>query len=273
MKHSILYLALFFSLSVSAQNSLVKLWSTDTVLAIPESVLFDAKDQLLYVSLIDGHYSTKDGKGAIAKLGLDGTIINVDWVSGLNAPKGMGRYKNTLYVADLTEVVLIDIQEAKILQKIPVEGARFLNDIAVSSKGDMYISDSETGKIHLLKNGKLTTVVSGLKKPNGVLVKKEKLYILANGELLEADQMGKTKVLATGMDTSTDGIEEVIPGEFIVSSWMGAVYLIKPNLPNQQLLDTRPMQINTADIGYDPVKRIVYIPTFYKKQVVAYQLY
>jgi len=38
------------------------------------------------------------------------------------------------------------------------------------------------------------------------------------------------------------------------------------------LLDTSKEKKNTADIGYDPVKRIVYVPTFNAKTVVAYQL-
>jgi len=38
------------------------------------------------------------------------------------------------------------------------------------------------------------------------------------------------------------------------------------------LLDTREQKRNTADIGYNPVERIVYVPTFFKKSVVAYKL-
>jgi hypothetical protein len=30
--------------------------------------------------------------------------------------------------------------------------------------------------------------------------------------------------------------------------------------------------MNAADIGYDKVKKIVYVPTFWKNSVVAYQL-
>ena len=35
---------------------------------------------------------------------------------------------------------------------------------------------------------------------------------------------------------------------------------------------TKEEKINSADIGYDPVKKIVYIPTFAKSSVVAYTL-
>jgi len=38
------------------------------------------------------------------------------------------------------------------------------------------------------------------------------------------------------------------------------------------LLDTRAQKINAADIGYDKKKKVVYVPTFYKNNVVAYQL-
>jgi hypothetical protein len=40
----------------------------------------------------------------------------------------------------------------------------------------------------------------------------------------------------------------------------------------QNLLDTREQKINTADIGYDAKNRIVYVPTFWKNKIVAYEL-
>ena len=41
----------------------------------------------------------------------------------------------------------------------------------------------------------------------------------------------------------------------------------------ETLFDSRHEQKkNTADIGYDPVKKIVYVPTFMGKTVAAYQL-
>jgi len=63
----------------------------------------------------------------------------------------------------------------------------------------------------------------------------------------------------------------VAPGEFIVSCWVGVIYDVK-NGQAEQMLDTRPEQSNTADIGYDSQNHIVYVPTFLKKSVAAYQL-
>ena len=259
--------------SVNAQtHSLVKLWATDTLLKTPESVLYDAKDKLLYVSNIDGAPAEKDGKGSIGKVGLDGKIIKVDWVSGLNAPKGMGIYKNKLYVADLTEVVVIDIEKAKIIQHIPVEGSVFLNDISISKGGTVFVSDTRVNKVYRIEKGLVSTILENLQAPNGLLVVGEELLVLDKGSLLKMLGTGTLSSMAEGMDPSTDGIEMVKPNEFIVSCWNGVIYYIYPNGSKQILLDTRAQKINTADIGYDPKNRIVYVPTFYKNGVVAYAL-
>jgi hypothetical protein len=39
-----------------------------------------------------------------------------------------------------------------------------------------------------------------------------------------------------------------------------------------KLIDSREEKINTADIGYNVSKKILYVPTFLKNSVVAYQL-
>ena len=47
---------------------------------------------------------------------------------------------------------------------------------------------------------------------------------------------------------------------------------VKEDGTKEHLLDTREQKINTADIGYDAEKRIVYVPTFWKNSVVAYRV-
>src|SRR5581483_5844244 len=154
--------------AMAQEHQLVKKWETDTLLKVPESVLYDAPGKILYVSNIDGQPWEKDGKGSVGKVGLDGKIIKVDWVTGLNAPKGLGLYNNKLYVADVDKVAVIDVTTASITQTIPVEGAQGLNDITVDKKGVVYVSDSKTKKIHRIENGQVTTLLDNLKGPNGV---------------------------------------------------------------------------------------------------------
>jgi sugar lactone lactonase YvrE len=251
---------------------LVKRWETDTLLKTPESVLYEEKGKFLYVSNIDGTPDGKDGKGSIGKVGLDGKIIKVDWVQGLNAPKGMGLYKNKLYVADLTEVVVIDVLKGAVIQRIPVEGAVFLNDITIDKNGTVYVSDTRAFKVHKIEKNKVTTLLENLKGPNGLLAVNQDLLILDRGNLYKLLPTGQLFLMADTMDPSTDGIEMVRPNEYLVSCWNGVVYYIGSSGAKQILLDTRQEKINSADIGYDAKNRILYVPTFYKNSIVAYDL-
>ncbi|MCE7061443.1 ATP/GTP-binding protein [Dyadobacter sp. CY343] len=260
------------SFTSEAQHSLTQIWSSEATLPIPESVLFSKQDKLLYVALIDGKAGEKDEKGGIAKVGLDGKIIAADWVTGLSAPKGMGIYGSKLFVADVTDVVEINIKTGKILKKHPVEGSKFLNDITIDSKGSIYVSDSQTKKVHLIKGGQVSTYVENLTGPNGLLAVGTDLLIADSGILKKLSPSKEVTVLAEGMDKSTDGIEEVKKGEYLVSCWAGVVYYVKSDGTTEKLLDTTADKTNSADIGYDAAKKIVYVPTFMKNNVVAYQL-
>ncbi|HLO37607.1 MAG TPA: hypothetical protein VK173_03895 [Lacibacter sp.] len=265
--------AAFFTVA-SAQKQLVKLWSTDTLLKVPESVLFDGKNNVLYVANIDGQPWANDGKGSIGKVGLDGKIIAVDWVSGLQAPKGMGLHKNKLYVADLTELVVIDVKSGTIIERIAIEGAGGLNDVSADENGTVYVTDSRARRVYEVKDGKATMLLdsSKLKGPNGILKHKGSLYVLDAGSMYRMEKDGTLTKLAEGMEGGTDGIENVGGNDYIVSTWGGVVYYVNADGTKQVLLDGRADKINSADIGYDAAKRIVYIPTFWKNSVVAYEL-
>jgi hypothetical protein len=79
-------------------------------------------------------------------------------------------------------------------------------------------------------------------------------------------------MITDGMEGGTDGIENVTGNDFIVSTWSGVIYYVKGDGTKEKLLDTREKKINTADIGYDAKNRIVYVPTFWKNSVAAYEV-
>lgn len=257
-------------ITLHAQHSVTKLWQTDSVLAVPESALL--KDSILYVSLIDGAPDGKDGKGGIAKIGIDGKIINLQFTTGLNAPKGSGIYQNTLYVADLDVIVAIDLTNGSIIKKIPVPGASFLNDITIDDNGTIYVSDSKGNKIYMVQNKQPAVFIENAKNVNGVLAVGSNLYFLAYGELYRTDASKQLIKIAEGMEPSTDGLQKIDDSAFLVSSWIGSIYYVSTDGKVERLLDTRDKKINTADLCYDPVKHIAYVPTFFKKSLIAFEL-
>ncbi len=103
-------LLIFFALitfisacKASANYNAEQSWATGMVFDVPESVLYNPAKKELYVSNINGQPLGRDGNGYISRLGLDGEIIIRKWVTGLDAPKGMGIFKNILYVADINK--------------------------------------------------------------------------------------------------------------------------------------------------------------------------
>src|SRR6187431_2066963 len=117
---SFLLLSLLTASVSQAQHSIEKIWESDTTLAVPESVLYTKT--IMYVSLIDGQPWDADGKGGVATLDTNGKILNATWATGLSAPKGMGLWDKKLYVADISEVAVINTTTGKIVSKIKVEG-------------------------------------------------------------------------------------------------------------------------------------------------------
>lgn len=255
---------------VNAQQALSKIWETKE-LAVPESVLYSEKENQLYVSLIDGDGNKKDGKGGIAILNIDGSIKNARWVEGLNAPKGLARFKDVLFVADLTALVSIDIRTGKIIGKLEIDSAVFLNDVTVDNKGVVFVSDTRTNKIYRVKDGKYEVYMRHVTGANGLKWINKDLYALASGELLKIDKQKKVTVLAKGFEKQGDGLEQLKNGDFIVTCWAGIVYYVKANGEISKLQDVQG-QMNTADLGYNAKANVVYIPTFNQNSVIAYKL-
>ena len=84
-------------------------------------------------------------------------------------------YRNRLYAADISDVVVMDIPNGKILKKIPIEGASGLNDITVSEKGIVYVSDSKTSRIWKLDDEKPSLYLENITGANGLKAVKEDL--------------------------------------------------------------------------------------------------
>ncbi len=276
MKKSFCLFAFFalylFACSSTQAQQLTKVWETDTIFKVPESTLYYAPENVVFVSNIDGKSNEKDGQGFISKISADGKVLLMNWAMGLNAPKGMGIYKTKLYVADVDEIVQINVANGKVDHRYAVEGAVFLNDITVGDDGAVYVSDSRTGKIHRLKKGKISLFLQDKMGVNGLYAHHKDVYFVAKDTLYKMKKGKSTAVVATGLEKSTDGIVMLKSGNLIVSCWSGIVYYINADGTTKELLDLRSIKTNTADIGFNPATNILYIPTFFANKILAYRL-
>jgi len=246
-------------------------WATDAVLDVPESVKYNAIKNEIYVSNINGKPLQKNGKGYIAKLALDGKIVEKKWITGFHAPKGMGIIDDTLYVTDIDRVHAIDINKGKIVKTYNAPKAEFLNDIDIDASGTIYISDMNTADIYVLKDGTLSVWIKlGYQGPNGLYLSNGRLLVGTSSGIVAVDTRTKKVAPLEPHGRSIDGLKPLGKNSYIVSDWDGKVEIIGKN--PQVLVDKSDEKVNAADFEFISGMKLLLVPTFFDNRVVAYLL-
>lgn len=252
----------------------ISMVTTVTGFQSPESAYWDAGSRSWFVSNVAGGENEKDGKGWISRLDAGGKVVKERWVEGLNAPKGIRVRGRTLYVSDVDELIVIDIPDARIKTRLSAAGAKFLNDVAIGSAGEVYVSDTMGNALYrCTRTCEVFLQTEKLECPNGLLVEGNRLIVAAWGIITDAATFGtktpgrllqvdlKTKEITPMGDGkpvgNLDGLEkdgadylvtDWIAGKFLRISKSGAVTVLKDGFKN------------SADIGYDPARRLVVLP-------------
>jgi hypothetical protein len=221
----------------------------------PESVLISADTSFLYVSSIVGSGGSADGEGFISKLGKDGKIIELHWVGGIDAPKGMALKGDSLFVSNIDELVEIDTRTGEVLTTIPAPGAKFLNDVAYMPGLGVLVSGSSTKSLYLYDGETMSLWLQDdqLGGINGLHVDGERVLIvtMSAGELLSLDPKTKTlTVLASGMENA-DGIKVLKDGSYFTSSWPGQLYHVSTDGQTKLMRDTSETKKHTNDFDLD----------------------
>ncbi len=259
--------------AVFQNESLTKLWELPRKLRFPESVVYDRKRAVLYVS----NYSLPGG-GFVSKINLDGQIEELEWVGGLNRPTGLWIFNDKLYAVDRANLVEIDIDSARIANKYPVPGAAFINDVVFDSKGNAYITDTRASAIYKFSNGKFEVWLQGgeIGNPNGLYVDKNKLIVGNSGDgCLKSVNLSDKKIstiTCLGSGSNMDGIRSDGTGNYIISDYNGRVFRVSASGQKTQLLNTKTPGMFCADLEYIPEQRLLVIPSLYDNRIVAYRL-
>src|ERR1700759_3957648 len=110
-KISLLIMMMLACSALFAQHSLEKLWISDSLaVQSPESALFDAKSNSLYIS--------STGSGSVVRMDLNGKVIQKDWVTGLHGNMGSALYKGFFYTTDPKGIAVVDVAKASIVKII-----------------------------------------------------------------------------------------------------------------------------------------------------------
>jgi hypothetical protein len=214
--------------------------STVSGFPFPESVGCDAKNKVLYVSQFVSELKPleKDGKGRISKIGLDGKMLEEQFLPGpggeaLNKPKGIWVAGDRLWTTDIDVVWVFDTRTKK-GRKVDLPGAQFANDPAVSGKA-LYVSDNRGDAIFKVEPAdflnakqppKVTRVASGQSlNPNGLYPTRDGSILIVGSAgsdeprgIYSLGRDGKVKTLAKDLGR-LDGLYQAKGGRLLITDW------------------------------------------------------
>jgi hypothetical protein len=286
-------------------SNIEKIWETPAQFKTPESVIYEPNENVLFVSSIDGAPDGKDKQGFISKVSpLNGSIIELNWVTSLDAPKGMAVVNNTnnslLYVSDITDLVEVDVNSGKIINRYNAPGSGFLNDVASDNQGHVYVSDTVTNTIYRLDTKNLGNKSNNnnnaslqvwlqtpeLNGPNGLYVDdtNNRLIVVSfgafsnpGGSIRVVDLQNRTMSSLGEEGTAVpigglDGVEADSTGRYyyVTDNPAGKLYVVNSNGTGYETLDLQNQ--GAADLGVILDENLIIIPMMQDNKLEAYRM-
>lgn len=262
----------------------------------PESVLYDADQDVYFISNIDGPSAAKDGRGFISRVPANGGAKTLRWIESgkagalLHAPKGMAIVGDTLWVADIDAMRAFNRRTGALVATIELaaQGATFLNDVTVGGDGAVYVTDTQVAfdargnsshprpdrvfKIDARRSATIALQNDRLSRPNGIVwdVNNARFVIVPfGGDSLWTWKPGASSVelLATGPG-QFDGAMFTNDGTLLVSSKAtSSIYAVR----NGKLAPVAQHLPDVADIALDSRRSLMLVPMTARNRVEIYR--
>lgn len=264
----------------------VLVWETAGFVG-PESVVFDAARNEFYVSNMGTHgASATPGDGFISRVGVDGKILALRWVTGLDNPKGLALVRGRLYVGDDKNLVEIDVAAGNISNRYaPADGPGDFNDCTADPAGNVYVCSGRLGTIFRLSDGRFEpwyeldrTKTGGL---NGLKAGPDRL-LLGGWSVRDAggkERLGHISTVAYADQAfgrvgdqpvcHIDGLEPDGQGGYTVTDWLtGDVLHVTAGGKTSPLLS---LGRGTADHTYLVDEKLLIIPQMLEHKLRAFR--
>ena len=252
--------------------ALTELWNRGPGNRLPESVVYDAQRDVLYVSQY-----FRGGSEYISRLAPDGTVLDRAWITGLRRPTGMVLDGDRLWVVERSGLAEVDVAGGRIVVQYPIAGATFPNDVAIGPGGELYVTDTAGEKIWRFENGQATVWLEGpeVGQPNGICWYEGALLYGTGGDgrVHRVDPATReiTTLCELGAGLNVDGICPDGVGGLILSGFEGRVVRRAPDGTTTLLMDLSSSGGRTADLTYVPQKKLLVVPGLYDNQLTGYR--
>jgi len=259
-------------------DGIKKLWESEKVFTTSESVLYDPKREVIYVTNFD-QFNMRNPRAYqfISKVSLTGEIEELKWVDSLNNPLGMTIHNDKLFVTERNAIAEIDLDKGKVVKRHQIPGSVFLNDIAIDNSGIVFITDSRKNVIWKYANGKAEEWLVGdeVLDPNVIYIQGNTLFFGNSGDqsLKSVNLSDKSIKTITKFETGfIDGFRIDENGNYLVSLWKGKIYRVTPDGKKTKILDATTPGFYSADFEYIAKKNLLIVPTFFGNTITGYKL-
>lgn len=237
----------------------------------PESVIYDPTGDRFLISNV--------GSKSIMAMSPDGKFSKF-MDKGFTAPKGMIYRDGMLFVADQKQIHIIDVNEASIIESIPIEGAVSLNDIAIGEGGQIYVTDMGGDAVYIYDKGSKAQekIISPLlKSPNGIIYDRPRrqMFVVCftkHSPILSLNVVDKSvTIFKDTIYSDLDGIAIDDPGRIFFSSWQDDTIIEIPQEQNR-FIATRTGYKDAADMYYHLPTNELIVPLFSSNRIVRIDL-
>lgn len=251
----------------------------------PEAVRYDPDQDVYFVANFGiGDARADDNNGFISRMKPDGDIDNLRFIAGgasgatLHAPRGMTIVGDTLWVADNNAVRGFDRHSGAPVATVDLSplGPGFLNDIASSATGALYVTDTPRNRVYRIVNRTATIAVddSSLGNPNGITFDQWNARFVivpydGRHTLFAWSEGNRLTPFAQDGGGRFDGIEILGPNELLVASQADTSLHLFLSGQGRAVIRTsgRP-----ADIAVDTKRMRVAVPVIALNRVEIWQL-
>lgn len=274
------------SVGVAVSNT-ARYVTTLTGLRNPESVRYDAEQDVYFISNMAGYGSVKDGNGYIVRASAadlrQSSIFARSGIGGvtLDAPKGMAISGDTLWVADIDKLRGFHRVTGRSLATVDFAplGAVLLNDVALGPSGELRVTDTgirmtEIGvwfvgpaRVFAVGPGAtIRTVAEGsvIGQPNGIAWDSTaRRWVVVSFDRFRWDVRamsgsgGVDSLFSRARPGQLDGVETLPSGGILYSSWADSSLHLLAGGRDTQVIREVPAP---ADLGFDTRRHRVAIP-------------
>ncbi|MCL6267648.1 hypothetical protein [Flagellimonas myxillae] len=236
-------------------------WGASAGLIKPESVVFDAQNQCLYVS--NGQKFAPGTDGFISKFTANGKLVQLKWTDSLSRPAGMALLDQQLWVADVDQLKVIDITNGKVVKSYPepIKNSG-LNDVAINPDGEVFVTASFVHAVFKVEGDSLklwTQDEELLQWANGIYALDQNVLV-GGTQLTSIDFTAKKirKIQTNPPIVDIDGIWPDDRGGYVLSTVEGTALWHLNTQGESILLDQGGDYL--GDLQFVPNKAMLFVP-------------